>query len=135
MAGAAIIKPAAVVINALEIESDKIEAPPSSPYKATRPNASIIPTTVPNKPINGASEAITERGYIRAKCVRISRAAMSPAVWLTASRPAFTCSKIKRSEFASVEGYLSQAANAPFKSPFAKHSLTLLHKGFGARRP
>lgn len=36
MAGAAIIKPAAVVINALEIESDKIEAPPSSPYKATR---------------------------------------------------------------------------------------------------
>ena len=61
MAGAAIIKPAAVVINALEIESDKIEAPPSSPYKATRPNASIIPTTVPNKPINGASEAITEK--------------------------------------------------------------------------
>ena len=43
--------------------------------------------------------------------------------------------RINRNEFASVEGYLSQAANAPFKSPFAKHSLTLLHKGFGARRP
>ncbi len=36
MAGAAIIKPAAVVIKALEIESDKIEAPPSSPYKSNQ---------------------------------------------------------------------------------------------------
>ena len=62
MAGAAMIKPAAVVIRAFEIESDKMEAPPSSPYNATNPNASIIPTTVPKRPISGASEAMTESG-------------------------------------------------------------------------
>ena len=54
------IKPAAVVIKAFEIESDNIEAPPSSPYNATRPNASIIPTTVPSKPIRGDREAMTD---------------------------------------------------------------------------
>ena len=78
---------------------------------------------------------MTDKGYMRDKCVRISRAAISPAVWLTTSLPAFTCSKIKRSEFPNVEGYLSQAAIAPFKSPCARHSLTVLRSPFGASLP
>ena len=42
---------------------------------------------------------------------------------------------MKRKELANVEGYLSHAAKAPFRSPLARHSFTLSRRGFGARRP
>ncbi len=103
-----------------EIESDNIEAPPSSPYNATRPNASIIPTTVPSKPIRGDREAMTDKGYMRDKCCTDITCGHITSCLADSFSSGFHMLENKRSEFPNVEGYLSQAAIAPFKSPFAK---------------
>lgn len=62
MEGMATTRPAAVVIRAFEMESDNMEAPPSSPNKATSPKASIIPTIVPNNPNKGDKDEMTVSG-------------------------------------------------------------------------
>ena len=62
MEGMATTRPAAVVIRAFEMESDNMEAPPSSPNKATSPKASIIPTIVPTNPNKGDKDEMTVSG-------------------------------------------------------------------------